>query len=528
MTRFRTAAVSALLAVPVVAGGFLLQKPPVRANALLFDQVLSLVRNAYVDTLTPADVYAKAAHGLVRELNDPYSELIVPQQSEDFNRATNGRYGGTGMLIGQPAANVTTVDRVFPNTPAEEAGVREGDHIIAVDSTPTAGLELAKVSNLLRGEPNTKVSVTYARPGVAQPITLRFTRRVVHVPAVTFAAMLGDHIGYVPLQTFNENAAEEVTAAVDSLIKQGARGLVLDMRDNGGGIVEQALQTASLFLREGQEIASIRSRSQPAETARSEGKHLSTEIPLVVLVDGGSASATEIVTGALQDHDRALVIGTNSFGKGLVQSVYSLDAGYQLKLTTGKWYTPSGRSIHRERKLLPSGEFVEVSPDSLKASNMARPTFRSDAGRLVYGGGGIRPDVVVADDTLSTAERDFLRVAAPFGQKINKDLQDYALELKGTVPRNFAPQPAWTNEIMRRLATDSVKLEPKLESAERKFLERDLTTRVARLSFGDAAAKARNLSDDHPLLEAIDLLQHIPTQAKLLAAAAATPTPARK
>ena len=518
MPRLRTAAAATLLVVPIVAGGFLLQEPPAHANPALFQQVLSLVQTQYVDSLPSATAYEKAAKGLVRELNDPYSELLSPKQSEDFNRVTGGRYGGTGMLIGQASAGVIVVDRVFPNTPAEEAGVREGDHIVSVDNTATASLTVGKVSDLLRGEPGSQVSVVYARPGVTEPIKLRFTRRVVHLPAVAYTGMFGDHIGYITLQTFNENAADEVSAAVDQLTKQGAKGLVLDMRDNGGGIVEQALQTSSLFLRDGQEIASVRSRNQPTEVLRSSGRHLALNVPLVVLLDGGSASATEIVAGALQDHDRALVLGSNSFGKGLVQSVYQLTGGYHLKMTTGKWYTPSGRSIHRERRLLPNGQFVEVHPDSLQSDSMPRPTFRSDAGRTVYGGGGIRPDIMVADDTLSTAERDFLRASAPQFQAINTVLQDYALELKGTVARDFKAPPAWNAELMRRLVAADVKLDPTYEAAARQFLMRDLEHRVARLSFGEAAAKARTLTDDHQLTRAIDLLQKSGTQAQLLAA----------
>jgi carboxyl-terminal processing protease len=424
------------------------------------------------------------------------------------------------MLIGEPTKGTIVVDRVFPNTPAEEAGVREGDHIIAVDTIPTASLEYGKVSDLLRGVPGTPVSVTYSRPGVAEPIKLHFKRRIVHVPAVAYTGMLGDHIGYIPLQTFNENTAEEVQASVDSLTKQGAKGLVLDMRDNGGGIVDQALETSSLFLREGQEIVAVRSRSQATEVVRSTGTHLALSIPLVVLVDGGSASATEIVAGALQDHDRALVIGTNSFGKGLVQSVYQLQGGYHLKITTGKWFTPSGRSIHRERKLLPNGQFVEVHPDSLGKDSTSRPRFKSDAGRVVYGGGGIRPDIVVPDDTLSTVERDFLRAVASKGQAISTVLQDYALQLKGTVARDFTVPATWGPELMRRLSAAGVTIEPKFDATAREFLTRDLENRVARMSFGDAAAKARNVAQDHQLTKAVELLQRTTSQAQLLAAAA--------
>jgi carboxyl-terminal processing protease len=517
MPRFRTAAAVTLLVVPMVAGGFLLQEPPVRANALLFDQVRSTIQRHYVDTLPTALAYEKAARGLVRELNDPYSELLSPKQSDDFNRSTGGRYGGTGMLLGEATTGGVVVDRVFPNTPAQEAGVREGDRIIAVDQHTTDTLRLTQVSELLRGTPNSQVAVTYHRPGVVEPIKLRFTRRIIRVPAVAYSGMFRGDVGYIPLQTFNENTADEVRAAVDQLRKQGAKGLVLDMRDNGGGIVEQALETASLFLRDGQDIASVRGRNQATEVLRSKGQHLALDIPLVVLVDGGSASATEIVAGALQDHDRALVIGTNSFGKGLVQSVFQLQDGYHLKITTGKWYTPSGRSIHRERRLMPSGAFVEVHPDSLKAG-AERPKFRSDAGRIVYGGGGIRPDLVVAGDTLSTSEREFFRSIAAQVQTINGVLQDYALELKGSVARDFTPPESWTPELMRRMNAAKVKIDAKFDTTARAFLSRDLANRVARLTFGEAAAKERTLEEDRQLLRGIELLKQSTTQAQLLAA----------
>src|SRR5690348_6276335 len=439
MSRMRTAAVTTLLLVPIVAGGFLLQAPATRTSARLFDQVRTLVETRYVDSLKDGAILEKAARGMVRELNDPYSELLTPKESEGFNRSTNGRYGGTGMLLEQQTGADVSVQRVFPNTPASEAGVQEGDRIIAIDGVSTHGWEIDKVSEKLRGNPGSQVAVTYSRPGVPEPIKLRFTRAIVKIPAVAFTGMYDRNIGYIPLQTFNENAAEEVAVAVEKLEQQGAKGIVLDMRDNGGGIVDQALAVSGLFLQEGQEIVSVRARNTPAEVARARGPHMDTDIPLVVLVDGSSASATEIVAGALQDHDRALIVGTTSFGKGLVQSVFPLDGGYFLKMTTGKWYTPSGRSIHRERQLLPDGRFVETHPDSLEtdSARKSRPQFRSDIGRVVYGGGGITPDVIVTDDTLSTLEQQFLRAIAPKGQIVQSVLDSYAFELKGTVARNF-------------------------------------------------------------------------------------------
>jgi carboxyl-terminal processing protease len=428
------------------------------------------------------------------------------------------------MLIGLENLNGTptvVVEQVFPNTPAEEGGVIEGDRIVSVDTVPTAGASLDKVSNMLRGPVGSQVNVTYLRPGVAEPLKLHFTRREVHVPAVNVATMLKGNVGYVSLQTFNENAADEVATAVEKLEQQGAKGIVLDMRDNGGGIVDQALAVSGLFLQEGQEIVSVRARNAPNEVARARGPHLGSNIPLVVLVDGSSASATEIVAGALQDHDRALIVGTTSFGKGLVQSVFPLDGGYFLKMTTGKWYTPSGRSIHRDRQLLADGRFVETHPDSLEtdSARKTRPVFRSDAGRVVYGGGGIAPDVIVTDDTLPTIEQQFLRAIAPKGQIVQSALDSYAFELKGTVTRDFVVSPSWTTELMRRLTSRGLTIEPRFDAAANRLFSRELEHRVARMAFGDAFAKERELKNDRQLAKAMELLERSGTQRELFTVA---------
>ena len=523
MFRPRTAAVASLLLIPMVAGGFLLQQAPPRATPRLFDQVLSLVASRFVDSLQSADVFEKAAKGLVRELNDPYSELLAPRQSEEFNRSTGGRYGGVGMLLEEQKSGSNTsivVSRIFPHTPAENGGVHEGDRIMRVDSLPTADAKIDRVSDALRGVAGTSVQVTFQRAGVAEPVKLSFKRAIIHVPAVPYATMVGDRIGYIPLQTFNENTAEEVEAAAARLASQGARGLVLDLRDNGGGIVEQALAVSSLFLKRGQSIVNVRSRSAPDEIARASSEQLEQQLPLVILTDGGTASASEIVSGALQDHDRALVLGTTSYGKGLVQSLFPLDGGYALKITTGKWYTPSGRSIHRERRLLADGRYVEARPDSLEteATKAARPAYKSDGGRTVYGGGGITPDVIVPDDTLLTSEQEFLRTLAPRAQAFVTVLNQYALELKPVAGRNFTVTPAWRAELRRRLGAAGITIEPRHEPAAARMLDRELDRRLSRLVLGDGGARQRSVPEDHQLMRAIALLSVARTQDALFAA----------
>ncbi|HXT18172.1 MAG TPA: S41 family peptidase [Gemmatimonadaceae bacterium] len=524
MPRFRKAALIGALAIPVVAGAFILQSRSQQQGALLLDQVMSLVSDRFVDTLPLPDVYEKAARGLVKELNDPYSELMSPRDLKQFNSRTGGRYGGLGMLIEQdPTTKLVRVVTVYPNTPAENGGVREGDMIIRVDSTSTRGWTINQVSDSLTGIIGTRVRVSFARPGVTEPITSNFTRAEIHIPAVPFTLTLGNKIGYIPLQQYNENAYDNLLAAVKQYQSQGARGLIIDMRGDPGGILEQSLDIANMFLPQGSLIAAVKYREGPAQSEQAKNAPVAATIPLVILVDDRTASAAEIVTGALQDHDRALVVGQTSFGKGLVQGVYNLDGGYALKLTTGKWLTPSGRSIQRPRKFV-NGQFVEDTPDSneTNASKKNRPPYKSDAGRVVYGGGGITPDVIVQDDTLTTAEQTFLKTIAPKGQDFVTVRDDYATELAKSASPNFTVQSSWLNEFYNRLQSKGVTVDRKQYDAANRYMTRVLEQRVAHFVAGDSSAKRRDLPYDAPLRRAIDLLDHASSQRELFTAAGET------
>jgi carboxyl-terminal processing protease len=518
--RFRRLAIASLILVPLLASGFILQSRSGQDEQVVFNQVVQLVSSRYVDTVDRAALYEKAARGLLTELNDPYTELFAPKDLEGFKRNTGGIYGGIGMQIEQPIADgPVQVSRVFPHTPAENAGIREGDRIVGVDTASARGWTIGQVSDALLGDPGTKVRATFERPGVSEPVVVNFTRAVIKIPAVPYAIMI-DGIGYVPLQQFNEFAAEELTDALDKFKKEGARGVVLDLRGDPGGILDQALEVSNLFLKKGQEIVSMRGRAFPPEHRVAEDTALAPSVPLIIMTDGGSASASEIVAGALQDHDRALIVGTTSFGKGLVQSLYDLDGGWALKMTTAKWYTPSGRSIQKERKVV-NGEFVEEAPDSLENDSVkkSRPAFKSDGGRTVFGGGGITPDVIIQPDTISTAEQDFLKAIAPKNQDVYVTLSDYALELKNTVKPNFTVQQAWRDEFYKRLTNAGVKVDRKLYDSARPTVDRLLINRVARLAYGDSTAKRMALKDDLQLTRALDLLKASKSQQELFAQA---------
>ena len=280
---------------------------------------------------------------------------------------------------------------------------------------------------------------------------------------------------------------------------------------------------SNLFLKSGQEIVSVRSRTSDTQRFTTSGDAVFPNVPLTVLTDEGTASASEIVAGALQDHDRALVVGSTSFGKGLVQTLFPLDGGYALKITTAKWYTPSGRSIQRERKFV-NGKFVEATPDSLEteAKKKARPAYRSDAGRVVYGGGGITPDILVRDDTLTTAEQTLSKAFAPKSQDVYVTLADYALELSRGAKKDFKVQPQWRDEFYRRLVAKGVTLDRAQYTAAGRYVDRLLEQRVARLVAGDSTAKRRDLPFDAPLRKAVEVMEKGQSQRDLFTIAAAT------
>ena len=519
----RRLVILSLALLPVAAGGFLVQNRASTDGARVLDQVLNLVSQRFVDTVSTTLLYEKAARGLVKELNDPYSELLSAKELATFSQQTNGKYAGIGMQI-EDQQGAITISKVFPHTPAEGAGVREGDRILFVDTLSTRGWKTQQVSDYLVGTAGTKVTVRFGRPGVTEPIVTTFTRQVIHIPAVPYAIVLHNRIGYVPVQRFNETSASEVRSAVTRLQKEGVKGVILDMRGNPGGILDQSIAMANLFLRRGQEIVSVRSRSDESQSYGTRGDAAFPTVPLTVLIDEYSASASEIVAGALQDHDRALVVGTSTFGKGLVQTLYPLEGGYALKITTAKWYTPSGRSIQRERKIV-NGRFVEAAPDSLEteAQRKARPAYRSDAGRIVYGGGGVAPDVLVRDDTLSLAEQTFAKAIAPKSQDFYVAVADYALELSRAAPKDFAVQPQWRQELYRRLTAKGMTIDRAQYDAASRYIDRFLEQRVARFAAGDSTAKRRDLQFDAPLRRALELMEKGGSQRELFTIAAATP-----
>jgi carboxyl-terminal processing protease len=490
----------------------------------LFDDVRFRIESGAVDSLSSDELWIRAARGLVSQLDDPYADLYSPEQIASFSRNTlRNDYAGVGMSI-QDQLGTVVVTATFPGSPARAGGVQPGDRISMVDSTSTRGLKLDEVSDRLIGKPGTAVDVVFSRPGVPEPIRMRFVRAQIHVPAVPYAMMLDDHLGYIPLQRFSDSAGAEVGASIASLRKQGARGYVLDLRGNPGGSLLQAISVSERFLTPGQQVVAVRYRDRDPDIgvagsfsgtgALREGE------PVIVLVDGGAASAAEIVAGALQDHDRALVVGTTSYGKGVVQSLYPLRDGWALKITTARWYTPSGRSIQRNREVI-NGRYVLVTPDSLETDSVrkARPAYKSDKGRVVYGGGGITPDLVVPADTISTPEQHFLQAIAPQSQKAYRAFYDVALEMRPGLRPNFSVTPAWRDSVYQRMNKDDVPVTRAQFDSASSLVDQLIGQQAATIAFGDSAAFRRRAADDVQLHRALTLLSNARDQAQLFAVA---------
>ncbi len=349
---------------------------------------------SYVDPVDPDVLMAGAAEGMVRDL-DPYTEFIPESEMSDFEVLTTGKYGGVGSLIRQKEDYVR-IAQPYENSPADRAGLKIGDLILAIDGESAAGFTTEEVSKRLKGEPGSKVKVTVRHlDGSEETATLR--RERIAIPGVPYAGWLGDGIGYIRHSDFTEGCYEEMQAAIAKLRSEGElKGLVLDYRSNGGGIMQEAVKILGLFVPKGTEVVSTKGRTEESkQTYRTASEPILPDLPLAVLINGNSASAAEIIAGSLQDLDRAVLIGQRSFGKGLVQSPKSLGYNTMLKLTTAKYYIPSGRCIQAIDYSHSQQQSVHTVPDSLISE------FTTRAGRKVYDGGGIMPDIRTEPEYIS-------------------------------------------------------------------------------------------------------------------------------
>lgn len=506
----------ALLAVSAVIGG--VYGPAVRARDTgttsmeqaveTFSNVLAVVQHDYAKPLkVNTAVYDGAIPGMLGVL-DPHSTFFDSKQFALLREDQNGRYFGVGMQIGAFGGR-TVVIEPFPGSPAYKAGLRPGDVIVEVDGKSCKGLSTTEVANLLKGPRGTVVKVGVGREGWNKPLQFTITREEIPHPSVDYYTLLGPGIGYVHILTFeSEDTADELAAAMKKLDAPRLQGLILDLRDNPGGLLNQAVKVADMFLAKGQLIVSHHGRNSPEQRYYALHGNDGNHVPVVVLVNGNTASASEIVSGALQDHDRGLIAGGTTFGKGLVQTVTQLSYGTGLALTTARYYTPSGRLIQRPYQNISYWEYRFDPRPAPKPK-----AYLTDSGRTVYGGGGITPDVKIPAAKLDPFQTKLILAGVFFPPMPDSPLEigvgDFTRSFLGqrpTVTKDFTVDQGVIDALEQFLTRQHVSYTPQDIQENLDWLKWQIKREVFTSVFGADAGFKVDLEHDAQVQQAMTLI----------------------
>lgn len=357
-------------------------------NVDIFISILRELNAKYADEITPGDLTRTAIDAMLESL-DPYTVYYTENQIEDVKMMTSGQYGGVGALIQQYNNNQVCISEIYENCPAQKAGLLAGDVILKIDGKSVVGKSSNDISSAMRGQPGTTVNMEVFRPSKNKNLSFKIVREEVQLPNIPYYGMVDPTIGYIKLDQFTEKAGTEVKDAFNDLKKQGMTSLILDLRNNGGGLLQEAVKIMNIFVEQGVTIVTTKGKLEVQNnTFKTPGPAIDKEIPVVVLVNENSASASEIVSGAFQDLDRGIIVGKKTFGKGLVQNIVPLSFNSSMKLTVSKYYIPSGRCVQKiEYFSKDSASNHNVIPDSLAVA------YKTKNGRIVYDKGGVEPDV---------------------------------------------------------------------------------------------------------------------------------------
>ena len=367
----------------------------VAKNMDVFTSIYKNLDMMYVDTLDADEVIGNGINAMLRSL-DPYTEYYPESEVKELKNMLTGKYAGIGSVVRYNyQLGYTVINEPYEGMPAQEAGLKKGDIILSINDSTMKGKEVSYVSDRLRGEPGTSFILKVKRPSTGKVMKVKLTRRTIQMPFIPYYGLLDGGIGYINFNFFTDQCAKDVRRAFIDLKKQGAKKLVFDLRNNGGGSVSEAVSIVNMFLPKDKVVLTMKGKLQRANNEyKTTVEPIDTLMPIVVLVSGNTASAAEILSGSLQDYDRAIILGTRTYGKGLVQATMDLPYNGQMKLTTSKYYIPSGRCVQALNYKHAKGGYVEHVPDSLTK------VFYTAGGREVRDGGGVKPDVEVKPDSL--------------------------------------------------------------------------------------------------------------------------------
>ena len=367
----------------------------VAKNMDVFTSIYKNLDMMYVDTLDADEVIGNGINAMLRSL-DPYTEYYPESEVKELKNMLTGKYAGIGSVVRYNyQLGYTVINEPYEGMPAQEAGLKKGDIILSINDSTMKGKEVSYVSDRLRGEPGTSFILKVKRPSTGKVMKVKLTRRTIQMPFLPYYGLLDGGIGYINFNSFTDQCAKDVRRAFIDLKKQGAKKLVFDLRNNGGGSVSEAVSIVNMFLPKDKVVLTMKGKLQRANNEyKTTVEPIDTLMPIVVLVSGNTASAAEILSGSLQDYDRAIILGTRTYGKGLVQATMDLPYNGQMKLTTSKYYIPSGRCVQALNYKHAKGGYVEHVPDSLTK------VFYTAGGREVRDGGGVKPDVEVEPDSL--------------------------------------------------------------------------------------------------------------------------------
>lgn len=422
----------------------------------------------YVDDVEAKELVYSGIRGMM-DILDPFSEFLERMDYDKLQEATKGKYQGLGMTI-MMKDDVVTVVAPMEGTPAYRMGLRAGDQIIKIDGKSSRGMSTQEASSLMRGPAGTKVTLTIKRQGVEEPLEYTIERAVIELKTVPFYTTFesnGKKLGYVRLARFGEEAKNELDAAFTEITKENIDGLIFDLRSNGGGLLDQAVKVADYFLPKGAEVTSTKGRTsdQNRTLYANHNPLIPLSVPVIILVNGMSASASEIVAGAIQDFDRGVIIGKTTFGKGLVQQIYPLSDDAALKLTTAKWYIPSGRCIQKDSRSTRHPEELEIKEKVEDEAEKEEEVFFTKGGRIVYGGGGVIPDIEMEDYKLTALELNLERLSMFFDFSVRYTTEHPDLS------EDFEVTPELINEFKQFLKEKDFSYKSQLEKDLERFEE---------------------------------------------------------